>query len=169
MNIHFSPLLATFRALPPSTSTSTSTNDDKKSLSTSKSTKTSQFHQVHSSEQESEFRRMIVDGGLPTWKSSSAALYNPHYIHTNPLPPDASSPLYENVQYKIDNPVAGSLIAKKLEYASIRATYILRRCFADMTSKTKTSDNKGSIEISETSALMKYILLARETFLDETD
>lgn len=154
MNVFLSPLLVTFRAIPPSPAS----EREKTSIETTQNKRKQLSEQQVQQEEESEFRRMIVDGGLPTWKPSGTALSQ---LPLNLL--DRST----QAQTVVNDSVMSSLIAKKLEYASGKATHVLRRCFADMTCTTQASDNKASIEISETSALMKFIQIARATFLDE--
>jgi len=147
MNIFFSPLLVTFRALPPLSANATEKVEDDDCLD-------KRFIE------ETEFRQMIVDGGLPTWKSSHSALDTLQATAAKKL---ESKPY---VMYDISDSIAESLIAKKLEHVSFRTTHILRRCFADMTETTRTSNDNGNIEVSETSALMKFIQLARKTYLE---
>ena len=156
INIFFSPLLVSFHPLEPiSLSSSESTNETTSEDSDGLKKKSMHSQNTTKLTDESEFRRYVVDGGFPTWKSSSSALmstYNLSYNHQSSNQP---------------SPIDHFLISRKLEYASAHATHILRRCFSDMTSTTKESDTSASIEIAETSALMKFILLTRVTFLNE--
>ncbi|KAL7535721.1 hypothetical protein ACHAXR_006687 [Thalassiosira sp. AJA248-18] len=62
----------------------------------------------------------------------------------------------------------GPIIAKKLEYASAQATYALRRCFADTTvGKNAMAKSEFEIEILETGALIRFLQLARSTYIPD--
>ena len=63
------------------------------------------------------------------------------------------------------------IIAKKLEYASSQATYVLRRCFAETTvGKSARAKTEFEIEILEAGALIKFLQMARNTYsLDWVD
>jgi len=57
------------------------------------------------------------------------------------------------------------IIAKKLEYASSQATYVLRRCFAETTTgKSSLAKSEFEIEILEAGALIKFLQKARSTY-----
>ena len=60
----------------------------------------------------------------------------------------------------------GCIVAKKLEYASAKATHVLRRCFADLVGSRYAKQNCSDfeIEVAETSALLKFLQTARETY-----
>ena len=59
----------------------------------------------------------------------------------------------------------GPIIAKKLEYASSQATYVLRRCFAETTTgKSAMAKSEFEIEILEAGALIKFLQKARSTY-----
>lgn len=89
----------------------------------------------------SDFQHTIVDGGFPTWTSASYG-----------------------VQSLSDNLFA-PLVEEKLEFASARATNILRRIFADVASKTyDTAKTEFEIEISEATAILRFLQIARDTY-----
>lgn len=54
------------------------------------------------------------------------------------------------------------LVSRRLQYASSQATRCLRRCFAD---KVKSATSDFDTEISEGMAVMKFVSLARATFI----
>ena len=58
----------------------------------------------------------------------------------------------------------GPIIAKKLEYASARATYVLRRCFAEAMGKSALPKSEYEIEILEAGAFIKFLRIARTTY-----
>lgn len=62
-------------------------------------------------------------------------------------------------------PAVGHIVAKKLEYASARATHVLRRCFADAISgKGALAKTEYEIELLETGALIRFLQIARNTY-----
>lgn len=98
----------------------------------------------------SQFRRTIVDGSLPTWSSESHGLNSPEVTVSGVTGPTA---------------ILGTLVEEKLMFASARATHALRRCFADVAGKSyATAKSDFEIEISEATALLKYLQLVRDTF-----
>ena len=58
----------------------------------------------------------------------------------------------------------GPVITKKLEYASARATYVLRRCFAEAMGKSALPKSDYEIEILEAGAFIKFLRIARTTY-----
>ena len=119
-----------------------------------------------------------VDGHLPTvsltgglrWpschqglgpslgSSSDAALSTPSRNA------DASTSNTNNLSVLgVSGPVVGHIVAKKLEYASSQATYVLRRCFAE-TTVCKLAKTDFEIEILETGALIRFLQIARMTY-----
>mmetsp|Transcript_4654 Transcript_4654/g.10247 ORF Transcript_4654/g.10247 Transcript_4654/m.10247 type:complete len:172 (+) Transcript_4654:1-516(+) len=62
-------------------------------------------------------------------------------------------------------PAVGHIVAKKLEYASARATHVLRRCFADaLSGKGALAKTEYEIELLETGALIRFLQIARNTY-----
>ena len=62
----------------------------------------------------------------------------------------------------------GPIIAKKLEYASSQATYVLRRCFAETTvGKSAMAKTEFEIEILEAGALIRFLQIARSTYIPD--
>ena len=62
----------------------------------------------------------------------------------------------------------GSIIAPKLEYASAQATYVLRRCFAESTvNQSSRILSDFEIEILEVGALIKFLRIARTTYMPD--
>lgn len=60
------------------------------------------------------------------------------------------------------------IIAKKLEYASAQATYVLRRCFAEATvGKSDVAKSEFEMEILEAGALIRFLQLARSTYIPD--
>eukprot|EP00581_Thalassiosira_minuscula_P013957 CAMPEP_0183712878 /NCGR_PEP_ID=MMETSP0737-20130205/7923_1 /TAXON_ID=385413 /ORGANISM="Thalassiosira miniscula, Strain CCMP1093" /LENGTH=582 /DNA_ID=CAMNT_0025941599 /DNA_START=42 /DNA_END=1790 /DNA_ORIENTATION=+ len=60
------------------------------------------------------------------------------------------------------------IIAKKLEYASAQATYVLRRCFADTTvGKAALAKSEFEVEILEAGALIRFLQMARATYIPD--
>ena len=139
MIVYFVPLLVSIRALPVKSDTSTP--------------EPKQQQEVVGGEVSSEFRRTIVDGGLPTWVSSTRGLVG----RTSPVSVlGATGPAS----------LLGPIVASKLDYASACATRALRRCFADVARKAyenpKASDFE--VEIVESTALLRFVQLARSTY-----
>jgi len=59
----------------------------------------------------------------------------------------------------------GQILAKKIEYASAQATYVLRRCFAETTvGKSATAKSEFEIEILEAGALIRFLQIARTSW-----
>lgn len=59
----------------------------------------------------------------------------------------------------------GPIIAKKLEYASAQATYVLRRCFSDTAAgKSSHSKSEYETEILEAGAFIRFLRIARATY-----
>jgi hypothetical protein len=59
----------------------------------------------------------------------------------------------------------GPIIAKKLEYASARATYVLRRCFSETAAgKSSHAKSEYEIEILEAGAFIRFLRIARTTY-----
>ena len=59
----------------------------------------------------------------------------------------------------------GPIIAKKLEYASSQATFVLRRCFGETTvGKAALAKTDFEIEILEAGALIRFMQIARSTY-----
>ncbi|KAL7530521.1 hypothetical protein ACHAWF_003411 [Thalassiosira exigua] len=62
----------------------------------------------------------------------------------------------------------GPIIAKKLEYASAQATYVLRRCFAETTvGKSAVAKSEFEVEILEAGALIRFLQMARSTYIPD--
>ena len=62
----------------------------------------------------------------------------------------------------------GNIVAKKLEYASSQATLVLRRCFAETVSgKGGVAKTEFEVEILEVGALVKFLQIARSTYIPE--
>ena len=98
------------------------------------------------------FQRNIIDGGLPAWRNASHGL---------------ESALDLNIDDHFSRTAVISMIAKKLECASARATYVLRRCFADI--DYSKMNNDFEIALAEGSALLHFLRLAKDRYLPETD
>mmetsp|Transcript_31729 Transcript_31729/g.93071 ORF Transcript_31729/g.93071 Transcript_31729/m.93071 type:complete len:614 (+) Transcript_31729:334-2175(+) len=140
MIVYFVPLLVSIRALPMKSDTSTSTAEPKQQLE-------------GSGDVSSEFRRTIVDGGLPAWVSSTRGLVG----RTSPVSVlGATGPASS----------LGPIVASKLDYASACATRALRRCFADVARKAYENPNASDfeVEIVESTALLRFVQLARSTY-----
>ncbi|KAL3804764.1 hypothetical protein ACHAWO_013792 [Cyclotella atomus] len=61
-----------------------------------------------------------------------------------------------------------NIAAKKLEYASSQATLVLRRCFAEtIAGKGAVAKSDFEIEILEVGALVKFLLIARCTYIPD--
>ena len=57
------------------------------------------------------------------------------------------------------------IVAKKLQYASFRATCVLRHCFAEtLSGKGALATSDFEVEILEVGALVKFLQIARETY-----
>jgi hypothetical protein len=98
----------------------------------------------------SQFRRTIVDGSLPTWPSANQGLSTADLSVSGVTGPFS---------------ILGTLVEEKLEFASARATHALRRCFADVAGQSyATAKSDFEIEISEATALLRYLQLVRDTF-----
>ena len=137
MIVYFVPLLVSIRALPVKSDSSSEPEQQ----------------QEGSGEVTSEFRRTIVDGGLPTWVPSTRGLVG----RTSPVSVlGATGPASS----------LGPIVAKKLEYASACATRSLRRCFADVARKAYENPNASDfeVEILECTALLRFVQLARSTY-----
>ena len=62
----------------------------------------------------------------------------------------------------------GPITARKLEYASSQATHVLRRCFAETTvGKHGLAKAEFEIEILETGALIRFLQIARSTYIPD--
>ena len=139
MIVYFVPLLVSIRALPVKSDNSNETKLQQKEGS--------------GGEMSSEFRRTIVDGGLPTWVPSTRGLVG----RTLPVSVlGATGPASS----------LGPIVAQKLDYASACATRALRRCFADVASKAYENPNASDfeVEIVESTALLRFVQLARSTY-----
>jgi len=67
-----------------------------------------------------------------------------------------------------DYATVGHLVTKQLDFASARATHVLRQCFSEeLTKMSKLSDN--DVEILEGSAMIKFLQIARMTYLNQKD
>ena len=145
MIVNFVPLVVSIRALPVK-------GGEEQNLETAAIPSSQSSSLVTAKEVPSDFRRTVVDGGLPTWVSSSRGLV------------DRSSPVSV---LGVTGPAStlGPIVAKKLEYASACATRALRRCFADNARKSyETSTSDFEVEISEATALLRFVQLARSTY-----
>mmetsp|Transcript_20702 Transcript_20702/g.46180 ORF Transcript_20702/g.46180 Transcript_20702/m.46180 type:complete len:575 (+) Transcript_20702:37-1761(+) len=145
MIINFVPLVVSIRALPVK-------GGEEQHLETAAIPSSQSSSLVTAEGVPSDFRRTVVDGGLPTWVSSSRGLV------------DRSSPVSV---LGVTGPAStlGPIVAKKLEYASACATQALRRCFADNARKAyETSTSDFEVEISEATALLRFVQLARSTY-----
>jgi hypothetical protein len=93
----------------------------------------------------SDFQHAIVDGGFPTWTSASYGV----------------------------QPFGGTyapLVEEKLEFASARATYVLRCIFADVAGKTyDTAKAEFEVEISEATAILRFLQITRDTYESAKD
>lgn len=139
MIVYFVPLLVSIRALPVKSDSNAETNQ--------------QQQEGSGGEVSSEFRRTIVDGGLPTWVSSTRGLVG----RTSPVSVlGATGPASS----------LGPIVAQKLDYASACATRALRRCFADVARKAYENANASDfeVEIVESTALLRFVQLARSTY-----
>ena len=137
MIVYFVPLLVSIRALPVKPDGNIETNMQKQG----------------GGEISSEFRRTIVDGGLPTWVPSTRGLVG----RASPVSVlGATGPASS----------LGPIVAKKLDYASACATRALRRCFADVARKAYENPNASDfeVEIVESTALLRFVQLARSTY-----
>ena len=124
MSVYFQPLLVLIRAIP----------DD-----------SVEYDGV------SDFRRIIVDGCLPTWTSAG------YGIPSSDLSVGGVSG---------SSAVIGSLVEDKLESASARATSVLRRVFADVAGRSyETAKTDFEIEITEATALLRFLQIARDTYV----
>jgi len=86
--------------------------------------------------------------------SSSSSLNNRNNLHVLGV-----SGSYQSI---------GPIIAKKLEYASAQATYVLRRCFAETTvGKSAMANTEFEVEILEAGALIRFLQLARSTYMPD--
>mmetsp|Transcript_20631 Transcript_20631/g.44812 ORF Transcript_20631/g.44812 Transcript_20631/m.44812 type:complete len:587 (+) Transcript_20631:3-1763(+) len=137
MTIYFVPLLVTIRAM-----SSDSTNEKSSMVS--------------------------LSGGL-CWPSLYQGLCP---SDKDPTESNASVPIKKNSLHVLG--VTGSyasvgvIIAKKLEYASAQATYVLRRCFAETTvGKSAAAKSEFEIEILEAGALIRFLQLARSTYIPD--
>eukprot|EP00978_Attheya_sp_CCMP212_P034563 scaffold145271_cov50-Attheya_sp.AAC.3 len=135
MIIYFIPLLVILRALPQ--------NDD---------TRTSSTHSQLLTD-ESEFCTGVVNGSLPTWIPSQYGLNTHKEISV--------------LGMKGSHSTVGRIVSEKLQHSSSLATRVLRRCFADMTYKaySNPSCSDFEVEISEATALLTFLQLARTTFI----
>ena len=139
MIVYFVPLLVSIRALPVKSDSSNETKQQPKEGS--------------GGEMSSEFRRTIVDGGLPTWVPPTRGLVG----RASPVSVlGATGPASS----------LGPIVAQKLDYASACATRALRRCFADVAHKAyeNPSASDFEVEIVESTALLRFVQLARSTY-----
>jgi len=62
------------------------------------------------------------------------------------------------------------LVEEKLEFASARATYVLRCIFADVAGKTyDTAKAEFEVEISEATAILRFLQITRDTYESAKD
>ena len=62
----------------------------------------------------------------------------------------------------------GPIVAKKLQYASSQATWVLRRCFAETVGgKGAMAKTDFEVEILEVGALVKFLQIARSTYIPD--
>lgn len=94
----------------------------------------------------SDFQHAIVDGGFPTWTSASYGVQ------------------------PFDGTFAPAVVEEKLEFASARATYVLRCIFADVAGKTyDTAKAEFEVEISEATAILRFLQITRDTYESTRD
>lgn len=141
LNIYFAPLFVIFRAIQHSTSNSLK-NGGMKTTNT-------------------EVHQEIISAGFPTWKSSISCL--------DQVKDGDKTNFAEKIGIgKLDVSSSSLLnhsVAKKLEFASCRATFVLRKMFADAKNSEPHLDSATQgILIKETDALVKFIKLANDTF-----
>ena len=60
----------------------------------------------------------------------------------------------------------GPIVARRLEYASAQATFVLRRCFSEAFRKSKPK-TEFEVEILEASALIKFLQAARANYCQD--
>jgi len=93
---------------------------------------------------DSDFKTNVIYGGFPMWTSTEFG-----------------------VEAKSN---ASVFVAQKLEFASARATNILRHVFADIVGKTyETAKTEFEIEISEATAVLRFLQIAREAYAGDGD
>jgi len=150
MSLYFCPLLVKIRALPDT--------EDKTKFAQSK------------------FRKKVVDCKIDAWNSATYGL------KTVPLPAQivkqsggkkrtASGQIKTKQTVSImgvsaDIALLIPVVAKRIEFASAKATLCLRRFFAE---RTKTCKSDFEIEISEGNAVLKFLQLARKTYEPEPE
>lgn len=106
-------------------------------------------------ERKTDFRQIIMNGCLPTYIPSRSNLYNCDATTIGNIPTSKLSPI----------------IAKKLDYASAQATTVLRQCFSENAEKNNFYRNisEFEIEISEATALLKFLQIARSNYLNDSE
>ena len=97
------------------------------------------------------FQRDVIDGGLPSWRDSSHGV---------------ESALDLNNGDHFSKGAIISMITKKLECASAKATYVLRKCFAEI--DYINMNNDFEIALAEGSALLHFLRLAKDRYLPES-
>lgn len=102
-------------------------------------------------EDKTDFRQIIMNGCLPTYTPSRSNLY------TNETPTIGNIPISK----------ISPIIAKKLDYASAKATTVLRQCFGENAEKNNHYKNisEFEIEISEATALLRFLQCVRNNYL----
>jgi len=193
MQIFFVPLLVTIRALAPSSAPSSIEKDSTTSKNQNGDTMDDKSQKVSEEaepqeEEMSSFCRDIVHGGLSTWKSPLHLLDQYSSSSTDKLPTNtknvAKRPTLkvrnEQVSSEVNGggkplhilgvsgPVhtVGPLVSQQLEYASAQATRVLRRCFAEAC-YSKKINSEFETEISEASALLDFLALARTNYIPD--
>ena len=101
---------------------------------------------------------IVENGSFPTGRSPMSALQDTKVLFS-----------FSKVVGSFSN--IGCIVAERLEYASANATYILRRYFADFVGPFYEKENCSDfeIEVAETSALLSFLQLIKDTFsIDES-
>ena len=186
-------MLVTIRALAPSSASSSVETDTTASKNQNGDTADDKSKKVSEEaipqEETSSFCRDIVHGGLSTWKSPLHLLDQYSSSPTDKVPTKTKNVAPKRPTLKIKNeqissevngggkplhilgvsgPVqtVGPLVSQQLEYASAQATRVLRRCFAEAC-YSKKIHSEFETEISEASALLDFLALARTNYIPD--
>jgi hypothetical protein len=83
--------------------------------------------------------------------------------------PNSSSSAPRPIPVLGDTAFVVHLVEKKLEFASARATCVLRQVFSEELSKMTGHLSDGDLEILEGSAMIKFLQIARATYLNSKE
>lgn len=163
MQIFFVPLLVTIRPIIQTPKSTTSKQEEDKSVGDE--TTQSAGDDKDSQQDVSPFFRDVVHGGLATWKSPLQVL-DQYYSSSKGKTTGSSDEQLQILGVSGSMKSVGPLVSQQLDYASAQATRVLRRCFADACYAKKINSDFEA-EVSEASALLDFLTLARTTYIPE--